>query len=47
MIRRVRLFLRIVWREWEPKDCGIPEPYRIHYRLTVRDAWTIVRGVWP
>jgi hypothetical protein len=37
-ISRVRLFLGIVWREWEPNGCGIPDPYRSTYRITLRDA---------
>ena len=36
MIRRVWLFLRLVWREFEPPSCGIPDPYRIRYRFSVR-----------
>ena len=46
VMMRLRLFLALVWREWEPKSCGIPDEYRIHYRLTVRDAWSIASGVW-
>lgn len=44
--RALRLFLSIVWREWEPPDCGIPDEYRIHYRLTVADAWRITRIIY-
>ncbi len=32
--RAISLFCKIVWREWEPKSCGIPEPYRSHYRIS-------------
>jgi len=45
-VRRLRLFLRLVWREWEPRSCGIPDAYRVHYRLTVDDAWSIASSVW-
>lgn len=45
MIRRVWLFLRLVWREFEPPSCGIPDPYRIRYRFSVRDAWAIAERV--
>jgi hypothetical protein len=44
--RMVLRFLRLVWREWEPASCGIPDGYRIHYRLSVKDAWEIASGVW-
>jgi len=37
----IRLFLQIVGRDWEPKSCGIPEPYRIHYRISPIMAWRI------
>lgn len=39
-----KLFLGLVWREWEPSSCGIPEPYRIKHRFTVREAWGIAFG---
>jgi hypothetical protein len=45
MVRRWRLFLRLVWREWEPASCGIPDEYRIHYRIPVREAWRIASDV--
>jgi hypothetical protein len=45
-IRRIILFLEIVWREFEPKSCGIPDPYRCKYRLTVADAWGIAKTVY-
>jgi hypothetical protein len=38
LINRMRLFLGIVWREWEPRSCGIPDPYRSTYRIAFRDA---------
>ena len=44
-IQRLRLFLRIVWREWEPSSSGIPDEYRIHYRMPVREAWRIASDV--
>jgi hypothetical protein len=43
---RLRLFFGLVWREWEPRSCGIPDEYRVRYRLTVRDAWGIASLVW-
>ena len=46
MLRRIWLFAKIVWREWEPRSCGIPDKYRMQYRLSVRDAWDIARRVW-
>jgi len=44
-IRRLWLFSWIVWREWEIPG-GIPESYRIHYRLTIVDAWSIAKVIW-
>lgn len=44
-MRKFKLFLSIVWRQWETPG-SIPESYRIHYRLTVRDAWEIARRVY-
>jgi hypothetical protein len=43
-MRKIILFFKIVWREWEPKGT-IPEPYRIHYRLSVKEAWRIAKEV--
>lgn len=45
VIRAIGLFFKIVFREWETKDCGIPEPYRIHYRLSPKVAWEIAYNV--
>ncbi len=45
-LKTIWLWLRIVGREWEGKDCGIPDEYRIHYRLTPRLAWEIARKIW-
>jgi hypothetical protein len=42
----IKLFLGIVWREWEPKSCGIPESYRVHYRMGLKLSWQIAREVW-
>lgn len=44
--RILALFFGILWREWEPKSCGIPEEYRAHYRITLRDALSICRTVY-
>ncbi len=41
-MRKIILFLKIVWREWEPKSCGIPDPYRIKYRIEIKVAWEVV-----
>ena len=41
-MKRLRLFLSIVWRPWESIG-GVPEPYRVTHRLTVAEAWQIVR----
>jgi hypothetical protein len=40
-IRFLKLFLSIVYREWEPKSCGIPDEYRIHYRMPLGLSWQI------
>ena len=49
-MRRICLFLSIVWRRWEPRDLFWPQcivgtlfRYEMHYRLTVADAWRISR----
>ena len=42
--RRVRLFLSLVWRQCEPPG-SVPEPYRSHYRITVRLAWDVATEV--
>jgi hypothetical protein len=39
-MRHLILFLKIVWREWEPKGT-IPDPYRIKYRIPIKMAWEI------
>lgn len=46
LFRAARLFFGIVYREWEPKSCGIPDEYRIHYRLSPKVAWEIAYIVW-
>jgi len=40
------LFFRILWREWEPKSCGIPEPYRINHRVSLQEAWWIASRIY-
>lgn len=45
ILKMLRLFFSLVWREWEPKSCGIPNPYRCDYRLTIADAWSIAKSV--
>ena len=47
MVRRIRLWAKLVWREWEPASCGIPEPYRSHYRFDVAGAWEIAKIIHP
>lgn len=45
-LARLRLFLAVAWREWEPRGCGIPEPYRARGRVGLREAWGVARRVW-
>jgi hypothetical protein len=45
LLRAIILFLKIVFREIEPKDCGIPEPYRIKGRIMPPLAWEIAYGI--
>jgi len=40
---RWRLFFGLLWRQWEPKSCGIPDPYRIKHRITLREALEIAK----
>lgn len=37
-IRRIWLFLRIVWRRWEPE---------IAWRIPAKLAWEVAGMVWP
>lgn len=46
-INRLWLFVRIVWRQWEGPESGIPDPYRAKYRLDWRLAWEIAKTVHP
>ncbi len=41
IFRAIRLFLKIVFQEWEDKKGGILEPYRLHYRITPNMALEI------
>ena len=43
---RVRLFLLLVWREIEPRSCGIPDPYRMRGRVSAKCAWSIACNLW-
>jgi len=45
-LRMLRLFASLMWRKYEPRSCGIPDPYRCCYRLTPADAWGIARTVF-
>ena len=45
LIAAIRLFLAIVFREIESKDCGIPDPYRIKGRIMPPLAWDIAYGI--
>ena len=47
LLRRISLFVRIVFREWEPKSCGIPDPYRVDVRLWPRLAWGVAGIIHP
>jgi hypothetical protein len=47
LLRRVWLFVRIVWRQWEGPESGIPEPYRLSQRISARTAWEVAVIVWP
>lgn len=46
VVRCVSLFARLVWREYEPKSCGIPDEYRIHHRITIAEAYQIASTIW-
>ena len=41
---RLRLFLSMVFRQIEPKSCGIPDPYRTRGRIGVGLAWKVARA---
>lgn len=45
--KRLRLFLNLLWREVEPRSCGIPAPYRITGRIDWRTAWEVAGIVHP
>jgi len=47
LARRIRLWSKLVWREWEPASCGIPDPYRSHYRFSLADAWDVAKIIHP
>ena len=42
------LFLKLVWREWEPPRKDDPEwnKYRIRFRFSIRFAWTWAALIW-
>lgn len=44
-LRRLWLFIRIVWRKFDNPD--IPAPYRNDGRISVATAWEVARIVWP
>ena len=46
-IRRIRLFLKIVFRQYENKKCGIPDPYRAKARIMPRLAWEVAVIINP
>ena len=46
-IRRIRLFLKIVFRQYENKKCGIPDPYRAKGRIMPRLAWDVAVIMHP
>lgn len=41
--RRYRLFLNLLWREVEPRSCGIPDLYRAKGRISWRLAWEVAK----
>ena len=49
---RLCLFFGILWRQIEPRGCGIPDEYRIldayliRGRICLRLAWKIAGDVW-
>lgn len=45
-IDKIKLFLSIVWRQWEPKSSKIPDPYRLKFRIKIKDAWWIANRIW-
>jgi len=45
-VHKVYLFLNMVWRVYEPKSCGIPEPYRARGRISAKIAWEISSDIW-
>ena len=47
LLRRLRLFLSIVFREIESKKSGIPDPYRIKGRISPGLAYEIAAIVHP
>jgi len=44
--RFASLFFRLLWRQWEPKSCGIPDQYRMRYRIPFSTAWQIAKNLW-
>ena len=53
-MRRLWLFVRIVWRRWERQDTFWPQciygtlfRYESPYRLTAAKAWEVARIVHP
>jgi len=47
LVKRIRLWGELVWREWEPASCGIPELYRSHYIFSWADAWAVAKIIHP
>ena len=45
--KRIRLWTALVWHEWEPAPCEIPDPYRSHYRFDAAEAWDIAKIIHP
>lgn len=47
IFKKIRLFLKIVFREYENKKSGIPDPYRAKARIMPRLAWEVVGIIHP
>lgn len=44
-MKRICLFLRIVWRHFDSRD--IPDPYRCDTRISFRTAWQVAKIMHP
>jgi hypothetical protein len=46
LLRRIRLFLLLMWRSPEPRSTGIPDQYRAKTRIGIKEAWEVAGIVW-